>query len=124
MMVKPKPTKPQQQAQTGLLLPLDEAMSTLKQMQSRLTAHSSQFDKILQAIQDTKSSLEQGIDFVSQDVGVLRADQHKLTDRVQDAETTLYTVKPTVDELQTQMKQLNTEVMTLHRTMEDAEGRS
>ncbi|KAJ1108149.1 hypothetical protein NDU88_005531 [Pleurodeles waltl] len=72
MMVKSKLSKPQPQDSPNHSL-LADAMSTLKQVESTLIAHSLQFERILKAMLET-------IDLVSQDVGFLRANHHKLAD--------------------------------------------
>ena len=46
-------------------------IDSLKNLGTILEAHSAQFEKILTAIQDTKSALETKIDTVTQDVSLL-----------------------------------------------------
>ncbi|KAJ1192956.1 hypothetical protein NDU88_002262 [Pleurodeles waltl] len=93
-------------------------------MNTTLYAYCIQYVKILQAIQDTKTTLETKIDTISQEVNLLHADTRKLADRVDDTESSLATMQPTVQDLQTQMSQLRMEVSSLHCRAEEAEGRS
>ena len=93
-------------------------------LETILAAHSKQFECILQAIQDTKSSLESKIDAITLDVGLLRADHRKLVSRVASVETNLSELQPTTRDLQHTVKRLATEVHVLQRRAEDAEGRS
>ncbi|KAJ1165273.1 hypothetical protein NDU88_005701 [Pleurodeles waltl] len=56
-------------------------------------------DKILGAIEDTKTTLQGDIGQVSVEVSLLRADHQKLADRVQEAETVLAELLPVQQEL-------------------------
>ena len=89
-----------------------------------LATHSKQFESILQAIQDTKTSLESKIDAITLDVGLLRADHKKLVTRVATVETELSDLHPATKDLQHTVKRLASEVQGLQRRAEDAEGRS
>ncbi|KAJ1126050.1 hypothetical protein NDU88_004463 [Pleurodeles waltl] len=85
-MVKPKPPKPQLMADAKGLNPAGLAgaqADALQQMNQTLQAHSAQFDKLLQAVLDTKTTLEAKIDSVVIEVNLLRADHRKLVDRAE-----------------------------------------
>ncbi|KAJ1081929.1 hypothetical protein NDU88_002101 [Pleurodeles waltl] len=103
---------------------LNNSTHALQRLDAILHSHSSQFDKILQAILDTKTSLESRIDAVAQDVTIRRADHRKLSGKVGETESEMAALRPSVQDLRSQMKQLATEVATLQRRAEDTEGRS
>ncbi|KAJ1115111.1 hypothetical protein NDU88_003337 [Pleurodeles waltl] len=117
MKVKLKLSKPPPQELSEALHALPKAPDAsiaLPHLGATLHAHSNQFEKILQAILDAKTSYENKIDLVSQDVTLLRADHRELTDRVKETKSSFSTMRPTVRELQTLMKQLSAEVATMH----------
>ena len=80
----------------------EQTTGALQQLKSTLSKHSKQFEKILAAILDTKTMLETKIDAVTNDVNLLGADHHKLTDRVGEVESSLTTICPKVSDLQKQ----------------------
>ncbi|KAJ1139770.1 hypothetical protein NDU88_006135 [Pleurodeles waltl] len=70
-------------------------LETLAQLDTTLKSHSAQFDKVLQAILDTKTSLETRINTIATDVTLLRADHRKLADRVEEMESSFAALCPT-----------------------------
>ena len=91
MMGKPKSTRtaaePGAEQIQALTNPPSEAeVEALRNFGATLDTHSKQFEQILQAIRDTKNTLEAKIDTVALDVGILRADHRKLADRVSEME--------------------------------------
>ncbi|KAJ1188479.1 hypothetical protein NDU88_005240 [Pleurodeles waltl] len=92
-------------------------------MNTTLQGHSNQYEKLLQAVLDTKLALEVKIDSVVQEVNLLQVDHHKLADSVARNEPCLTTVQPALRDLQTQVMQLTTPVSSLQRRAEDVEGR-
>ncbi|KAJ1101676.1 hypothetical protein NDU88_006741 [Pleurodeles waltl] len=107
-------------------LPLKEGavLETLAQLDATLKSHSAQFNKVLQAILNTKTSLETRIATIATDVTLLQADHRKLTDHVEETESSLAALRPTVQDLHFQLKQMQLDLTTLHTRAEDAEGRS
>ena len=82
-MVKPRQAKSDadqkaDQAQVRHMPTGDPA--TLSLLHATLEARSKQFERILLAIQDTKSTLEIKIDTVALDVCILRSDHRKLAE--------------------------------------------
>ena len=57
-------------------------------------------------------------------MGIVRADHRKLVDRVTEVELSTITVRPTLQELQTEVKNMAIDIATLHQKTEEAEGRS
>ena len=96
----------------------------LRSLESKLDTHTKQFEKILAAIRDTKCALEAKIDTVALDVGLLREDHKKLADRVSEIEFTHSTVRPSVQQLQKEVKNITVDIETLQRRAEEAEGHS
>ncbi|KAJ1119974.1 hypothetical protein NDU88_008157 [Pleurodeles waltl] len=60
----------------------DSTAQALQQMEITLRNHTSEFEKGLQAIIETRTTLESKIGAVVANVGLLRADQRVLADRV------------------------------------------
>ncbi|KAJ1128943.1 hypothetical protein NDU88_007315 [Pleurodeles waltl] len=81
-------------------------------------------DKILGAIEDTKTTLQRDIGQVSVEVNLLRADHQKLADRVKENEIVLAEISPLQQELKATVLQLTERVQCLERRAEDAEGRN
>ncbi|KAJ1092813.1 hypothetical protein NDU88_005923 [Pleurodeles waltl] len=73
---------------------------------------------------DTKSSLENRIDTVSQDLNLLRVEHRILTERVKSAEEVLNELNPMASDNQKQIQRLEAEVKILWRWVEEAEVRS
>ena len=94
----------------------------LRGLESTLDIHTHQFEKILNAIKETKCALEAKIDTVALDVGLLRADHKKLTDRVTEVESTNAAMRPTVQQLQKEVKEMSVDILALRRRAEEAEG--
>ena len=63
-------------------------------------------DKILQAIADTKSTLQSQIGSVAMELGLLRADHRSLSERVKSNEGTLGELQPAQKALQMQVDAL------------------
>ena len=76
----------------------------MQQLELTLQTHTSMFDHILQAIQDSKVALEAQIGAIQMESGLLRADHAKLSAHVAETEATLASVRPTVLAMQTQMR--------------------
>ena len=126
-MVKPK------QAKTMAASALDAGnnddsqtpeLTTLGDLNALLASHTTQFEKVLAAIQDTKNTLETKIDNVALDVGLLRSDHKKLAERVKVMEETNKTVHPEVQTLRQDVIRITNDVENLHRRAEEAEGRA
>ena len=98
--------------------------AVLRNLDSKLDTHTEQFEKILTAIRDTKCALEAKIDTVAVDVGLLREDHKKLAARVSEVESTHSTVRPSVQQLQKEVRNITTDIETLRRRAEEAEGHS
>ncbi|KAJ1190611.1 hypothetical protein NDU88_007349 [Pleurodeles waltl] len=81
-------------------------------------------EKVLQAILDTKTSLEGKIDTVVAEVNTLRMEQRKLTERVATTEITLKLTQPDITDLKQRLQQQETEILRLNKRAEEAEGRS
>ncbi|KAJ1191730.1 hypothetical protein NDU88_001046 [Pleurodeles waltl] len=81
-------------------------------------------DKILGAIEDTKSTLQRDINQVAVEVGLLRAVHHRLVDRVKEIENTLAEIAPQQKDLKAEVTYLADRVARLEQRAEDAEGRS
>ncbi|KAJ1189108.1 hypothetical protein NDU88_005859 [Pleurodeles waltl] len=104
--------------------PYANTQVALQKLELTLQSHTSQFEKILQAILDTKITLEAKIGSVTEDLNILRTDQHALADRVSELERDTVAIPRSVEDLQSQLVHLSTEVDSLKRRAEDAEGRS
>ncbi|KAJ1120070.1 hypothetical protein NDU88_008253 [Pleurodeles waltl] len=81
-------------------------------------------EKVLQAILDTKTSLEGKIDTVVAEVNTLRMEQRKLTERVATTEIILKSTKPDITDLKQRLQQQETEIIRLNKRADEAEGRS
>ena len=126
-MVRPKQprSEPEQAAdQTQTQNRSPDSPDMMQLLQATLEGHSKQFDKILQAIQDTKTTLETKIDTVALDLGILRADHRKLAERVTELESGSLTVQPTIHQLQKEVRDMAVDVGALQRRAEEAEGRT
>ncbi|KAJ1079630.1 hypothetical protein NDU88_000131, partial [Pleurodeles waltl] len=89
-MVKPKTAREPPGKMDHTTSPPPEAHATtqavLQKLELTLQSHTSQFERILQAILDTKTTLEAKIGSVTEDLNILRTDQHALADRVSELE--------------------------------------
>lgn len=83
-----------------------------------------QMHQILQAIADSKTALQSDIAQVSLNLGLLRADHGKLSDRVKQLESTIEEHEPTWKQTEVRMDDINNRLQTLERRAEDAEGRN
>lgn len=81
-----------------------------------------QFDKVLEAIADTKATLHQDINTVAVGLGLLREEHKKL--RVKEMESTITELVPAHKALEQQVGALTDRVGQLERKAEDAEGRN
>ncbi|KAJ1180596.1 hypothetical protein NDU88_005817 [Pleurodeles waltl] len=79
---------------------LDTTSQTLRQMEVTLHNHTSQLERVLQAILDTKTTLETKVDAVTLDVNLLRSDHQALAERVTDTERDVVALTPSVKDLQ------------------------
>ncbi|KAJ1184385.1 hypothetical protein NDU88_001192 [Pleurodeles waltl] len=77
----------------------DTTFQALRQMELTLRNHTSQFERVLQAIVDTKTTLESKISEVTMDVNLLRTDHCAQADRVADVEKDLVELSPTGPEV-------------------------
>ncbi|KAJ1090263.1 hypothetical protein NDU88_003398 [Pleurodeles waltl] len=82
MAGKSKAARAQERSTPGITSGEQQTTPSLLSLETTLQAHSTQLEKILQAIMDTKASIENRIDTVSQDLNLLRVDHRNLTDRV------------------------------------------
>ena len=126
-MVKPKQTKAM--AAAGLEADNNDdsqvpETATLGDLNTLLASHTTQFEKILAAIQDTKNTLEAKIDNVALDVGLLRADHKKLAERVKVIEETNKMAHPEIQTLRQDVTRITNDVENLHKRAEEAEGRA
>ncbi|KAJ1213569.1 hypothetical protein NDU88_001203 [Pleurodeles waltl] len=74
------------------------------------------FEYILQAILGTKTALESEIDSVSLDIGLLHTHHHKLAKQVDDTESTLTSMSPIVQDLQSHVKEMNADIRSENAT--------
>ncbi|KAJ1181547.1 hypothetical protein NDU88_006753 [Pleurodeles waltl] len=116
--LEPRPTTPSLETDTEL------SSNTLPKMSETLTTHSTQIEKVLQAVLDTRTSLEGKIDTLVAEVNILRTEHRKLADRVTTAETTLETAQPDIEEIKLRLQQQESEIQRLHKRADEAEGRS
>ena len=107
-----------------MFLPAPAPLEPMKQLESTLNGHTAMFEKILTAIRESKEVLEAKIGAVQEETGLLRADHTKLSERVSETESCLTSLRPTVVEVQQQMKEMRAELHRLRDRAEDAEGRS
>ena len=107
-----------------MFLPASAPLEPMKQLESTLNGHTAMFEKILTAIRESKEALEAKIGAVQEETGLLRADHTKLAERVSETESCLTSLRPTVTEVQQQMREMRAELHRLRDRAEDAEGRS
>ncbi|KAJ1178356.1 hypothetical protein NDU88_003602 [Pleurodeles waltl] len=84
---------------------------------------SNTLSKILGAIEDFKLTLQRDIGKVAAEVGLLRTDHQKLSDKVLEVESTVTNLQPSYQALQLQVSHLADSGST-GTTPEDTEGRS
>ena len=82
------------------------------------------FDKLLQTIQDSKVAMEVQQGAIQMEMGLLRADNAKLSERVDTTESSLASLRPSVATIQEQLKEMQAEIRTMSTRAKDAEGRS
>ncbi|KAJ1158241.1 hypothetical protein NDU88_010934 [Pleurodeles waltl] len=87
-----------------------------RHMKTILDRHFTQFEHVLQAILDIKIALESKTDLVSLVVGLLRVDDLKLVEQVDNAESALTGMHSTVQYLQTQVKEKKAANVSLQHT--------
>ncbi|KAJ1185848.1 hypothetical protein NDU88_002635 [Pleurodeles waltl] len=95
-MVKPKPQRAQLEARPivpSLEIDTEHHSKALHTVTETLAAHSTQMEKVLQAILDTRTSLEGKTDTVVAEVNIFRMEHRKLANRVTTTETTLNTAQ-------------------------------
>ncbi|KAJ1176595.1 hypothetical protein NDU88_001867 [Pleurodeles waltl] len=80
--------------------------------------------EIMAAIHDLKGSLEPRLDTVAVDMGLLRADLQKVSDKVSTAETDTAHLQSTSKALEEQVRFLTTEHEHMAARLEDREGRA
>ena len=79
---------------------------------------------LLEAIQGSREALEGQIAGVSIDVNLLRADLHKISDKVKGAERNIAVLKTKFKHLKQQVSQMTMANGILTYRVEDADGRS
>ncbi|KAJ1197601.1 hypothetical protein NDU88_001457 [Pleurodeles waltl] len=79
--------------------------------------------EIMAAIHDMKGSLEPWLDAVAVDVGLLRADLQKVSEKVSTAETDIARLESTPKALEEQVRFLTVEHGRMAARLEDQEGR-
>ncbi|KAJ1108293.1 hypothetical protein NDU88_005669 [Pleurodeles waltl] len=105
-----KPKQPNQSSLADETLQFQNAApaggdDALRNLEATLDIHFHQFERILQAILDTKTVLETKINTVSLEVGLLRMNHWRLEEQVEDTELGLSTMRTTMQDLHTQNKQ-------------------
>ena len=103
---------PNMSSQEVLSAPMDQSPASLQQT----------LDKILNAIAESRDTLQQQIGSVAVELGLLRADHTKLSGRVTTHEAVLKTIQPEHQQIQQQLKGLTERVKLLENRAEDAEG--
>ncbi|KAJ1136660.1 hypothetical protein NDU88_003075 [Pleurodeles waltl] len=95
-MVRPKTYKPPPPQKTimAMLIASPVPVGPIRQLENTLEMHTGMFDRVLQAIQDSKTVMEAQHRAIHIDTGLLRADHAKLTERVDDAESSLTSKQP------------------------------
>ncbi|KAJ1190997.1 hypothetical protein NDU88_000314 [Pleurodeles waltl] len=81
-------------------------------------------NKVLQFIQDSKFPMEAQLGGIQIEIGLQLADHAKLTERIDETESTLTSLRPTVAALQDQLKTLQRKVQDLTARVEDTEAHS
>ena len=79
---------------------------------------------IMQAIKASREALESKIDTLATDMGLLRDDHRKLTERVASTEKEITGMSPELKLLRSQMNEVENKVRVLEGRAEDAENRS
>ncbi|KAJ1157589.1 hypothetical protein NDU88_010294 [Pleurodeles waltl] len=74
-----------------------------------------QFDRILAAIADTKTSLQQDIGVVSVGLGLLQAEHRKLVEKMREVEKVVEDMQLAQQDLMKQMGELDERVLKLER---------
>ncbi|KAJ1171476.1 hypothetical protein NDU88_003337 [Pleurodeles waltl] len=96
----------------------------IRQLESTPEKHTGMFNKVLQAIQGSKTAIETLLETIQMVMELLRADHTKLAERVDKVESSLTSVQPSLVAIQEQLKLLQTEVCDLKARVEDLEGHS
>ncbi|KAJ1117505.1 hypothetical protein NDU88_005704 [Pleurodeles waltl] len=86
------------------------------------TTMQSQFVKLLAAVVNTKTALQQDIGAISMGLGLLHAEHRKLSERVQETECDIADIHPAQEVLKHQVAALSDPVRRLEYSAEDAEG--
>ncbi|KAJ1105881.1 hypothetical protein NDU88_003285 [Pleurodeles waltl] len=102
----------------------DTTLESLRHLETTLQTHSVKFDKVLQAILDTRTSLESRINAISIEVNLLHVDYRKLVGHVEEAEYILATMRPMVQDVHTRLQRIEEDMATLQRRAKDADGHS
>ncbi|KAJ1195238.1 hypothetical protein NDU88_004519 [Pleurodeles waltl] len=105
-------------------LEADTHSVALRKVTETLAAHSTQIDKVLQAVLDTRTSLEGKIDVVMAEVNILCMEHRKLTNRVTTAESTLETAQPDIEDMKARIQHQESEILRQHRRVDEAQGPS
>ena len=91
-----------------------------KELPDALQLH---LDKVLEAIKTTREALENKIDSVVIDVGLLRADHKKIAEKVDINKLLLADIQPKVGDNTENIARLTEKMEVLEKRMEDLEGR-
>ncbi|KAJ1107982.1 hypothetical protein NDU88_005367 [Pleurodeles waltl] len=102
---------------------IDAALSELvrKGASNDPAAFFSRFDIILEAIATSQKALEALIDPVMVDIGLMRADQKNMAEKVTEVDSVLAFTCPTFVEMKQQLQDLQYKVCTLENRAADAE---
>ena len=99
-------------------------LNTEDDVASHIKAMDAKLDSVLNAISQTRTSLEDKIGTVSADLSLLHADHRKLAEKVHMAEQKIAILEPAVVENTESLQPLLDRVRFLEGRAEDAEGRS
>ncbi|KAJ1209497.1 hypothetical protein NDU88_004875 [Pleurodeles waltl] len=86
------------------------SMDPMRQLENTLEKHTAMFDKVLQAIQDSKTVIEMLLGAIQIETVLFHTDQAKLAERVDGTESKFSANGPTVETLQKQVKFLQKEL--------------
>ncbi|KAJ1178226.1 hypothetical protein NDU88_003473 [Pleurodeles waltl] len=73
----------------ALLVPTLAPIDPIRQLEGTHEKHTGMFDKVLQAIQDSKAAMESQLGTIQMETRLLRADHAKLAVKVANMEATL-----------------------------------
>ncbi|KAJ1101403.1 hypothetical protein NDU88_006471 [Pleurodeles waltl] len=85
----------------------------IKHLENTLAKHTSMFDTILQAIQDSETAMEAHLGDIQVETGLMHADHAKLEEQVDEAESLLASLTPSMKNVLEQLRALQEEVPVL-----------